>query len=201
MPVEIICMDRHKQSEYLKEHNIKQINGLGLFGCCIVKQELVSELQTILVFERFDGVMQAINLNDLVTAEEDLRLNSEVVLRDFKMFNMILGGDNYDPYVESYCYRKEYNRSKYKPTIESIKHYIWANWKEFQTIETDDIVIKATKLTKEELDKIVYKLKMTGLRCGFVDYNTFAVGKNGKVAVYSAQKRILTDDDIGKLHW
>jgi hypothetical protein len=126
-------------------------------------------------------------------AEMDYKNNSETSPRSFEMINMELG------YGLGHRYKEHYNRSKYCPTEESITQYVVNNWgKQYEYLMPGDIIVKETGLSKDRLNKMIYKVKMTGLACGLVDYNTVAVGQNGKLSIYSMQKKVITyTDDFG----
>jgi hypothetical protein len=196
MSVEILYKNDAERLAYLRQHQITEVSGLRLFGCYIAKTELRNpqskDAKSIIVLEGFDGKLQGITIDQLIMAEMDYRSNSEYILRDFEIFNMMIGS-NYQ-----YTYKKNYNRANYIPTIESITHYIWNYWKGYEDIVYGNLNIKATNLSKDQFINITSKLRMTGLQSGLVDYNTFAIAQpmsNGiaTINVYSMQKKILTD--------
>jgi hypothetical protein len=185
MAVQQLYMNKDKQREYLKEHNIKEVAGIEMCGCCIVKTELKDESWTTIVFERFDGVTLAITLKELIQWRQQIFKWGYTPA--YELFNMEFYGKS-----NKYEYKKHYNRVNYIPTKKSIHHYLWKYGMKTE-INDDDMIVKPDNinLTKEQFDAIQYKLKMLGVRWKLVDYNTFiVVDKQMKMIIYSTQKMI-----------
>lgn len=200
MKVKEIYIDKREQYKYLEEHNISQIELIhewGICGCCTVIAELKDNKQTIIIFKRFDGKVQSVNLKTLLNLQQAV-LNSDCIL-PFKFINMDFKG-GYGTYrgkqkfVYSYKYKEEYSLSDYIPSTESINNYLDFG---LRLGGIYNIVIKETNiaLSKEQLGKSIDKLKLLGKRLEMVDYNTYAViedkGNEKIISVYSMQKQIL----------
>jgi hypothetical protein len=200
LKVKEIYIDKREQYKYLEEHNISQIELIhewGICGCCTVIAELKDNKQTIIIFKRFDGKVQSVNLKTLLNLQQAV-LNSDCIL-PFKFINMDFKG-GYGTYrgkqkfVYSYKYKEEYSLSDYIPSTESINNYLDFG---LRLGGIYNIVIKETNiaLSKEQLGKSIDKLKLLGKRLEMVDYNTYAViedkGNEKIISVYSMQKQIL----------
>jgi hypothetical protein len=199
MAVIMVKITEKQYEESLEKCNIEQLEGFEelsydlLIGCNVARVEIATEIEgdavNIVILERFDGHLQSIYLDSLIEAEYYYR-NNTFALRQFAISNM-----TFNESLTSYSYKDHYTRLKYIPTEASIKLYIRWYWKDHKWFTADQIQVKATNLTKEQLKSVQSKAKLVGAQSGFVDYNTYAVeAKDRKtVFIYTTQKEIMHD--------
>jgi hypothetical protein len=190
MSVELLDMKEYQCNDYLQKHNIELVEGVKITGYCTVETEIEYEADSLtvimMIFKRFDGVRQAVKLDDVIKAEQKCIEFRSWYLRQFRMINVEFSFDDNDR-VSSYKYIDDYDPADYIPTDVSIQNYIL---RVPQRNYRDRITVQEVGLTSEQLEKVKSKATMIGAECIVADYNTLAVINKDKILVYSMQKRV-----------
>jgi hypothetical protein len=176
---------------YMQSNNIKYISSADLCGCFILKEiAILPGSDENFILEQFNGCKVMVSENKVRNKLmiQDTVCKHDTSLRSFKIVNIA-----YDE-LYSYHIKDHYNRANYCPTYNSILSYIRKEWRIFNYDANIDISIqvKATNLTKQQMESLKAKLSIIGTHWKLVDYNTIAVVReNGKIEIYTQQKKVI----------